>query len=39
MHFRKKDCEFFSEIFKKLQMFANLFTALLKVVDRNCEKI
>ena len=23
MHFRKKDCEFFSRIFKKLQIFAN----------------
>ena len=35
MHFRKKDCEFFSQIFKKLQIFANLFTALF---FRNCEK-
>ena len=33
MHFRKKDCEFFF-----LQILANFFTTLLKVVFRNCEK-
>ena len=38
MHFRKKDCEFFSQIFKKLKNFAKLFTTLLKVIFRNCEK-
>ena len=39
MHFRKKDCEFFSQIFKKLQNVENFFTTLLKVIFRNCEKI
>ena len=39
MYFRKKDCEFFSQIFKKLKIFANFFTTLLKVIFRNCEKI
>ena len=38
IHFRKKDCEFFSQIFKKLQILANFFTTLLKVIFRNCEK-
>ena len=38
MHFRKKDCEFFSQIFKKLQNFANFFTTLLNVIFRNNEK-
>ena len=29
MHFRKKNCEFFSQIFKKLRNFANFFIAVL----------
>ena len=39
MHFRKKDGEFFSQIFKKLQKLANFFTALLKVIFKHCGKI
>ena len=39
MHFRKKDCEFFSQTFKKLKNFANFFTTLFKVIFKNCEKI
>ena len=39
MHFRKKDCEFFLQDFKKLRNLANFFTALLKVIFENCEKI
>ena len=39
MHYRKKDCETFSKIFKKLKNFANFFTTLLMVIFRNCEKI
>ena len=39
MHFRKKDGEFFSQLFKKLQNLEKFFTTLLKVIFRNCEKI
>ena len=39
MHFRKKNCDFFSQIFQKLQILANFFTTLLKVVFRNGEEI
>ena len=37
MHFRKKDCEFFSQNFKKLQNSTNFFTALLKEIFKNSE--
>ena len=39
MHLRKKDCDFFSKILIKLEILANFFTTLLKVIFINCEKI
>ena len=37
MHFRKEDCEFFSQIFKKLQNFAKIF--LLHYLRRFSETV
>ena len=37
--FSQKNANFFSKIFKKLQILAKFFTTLLKMIFRNCENI